>query len=364
MYTSGTPNAASASRWAVLIAWPSSCGVRTTRMPRPPPPAVAFTMTGKPHVIGKLQRVFFVLDRTVGARQQRQAGLLHRAPRARLVAHQANHLRIGPDEPDVAGLADFGEVRRFRQEAVAGMDRVGAGDFRGADDRRDVQIALGAARRADAHVLVGEPHVQRVLVGLRIHRHGLDAELAARDDDAHRDLAAVRDQDFFKHCGFDGEQPLAVLHGLAVLDVDLHDLAVVLGVDLVHQLHRFDDAEHLPLLHGGAHIDERRGARLGRRGRTCRRSATSRSRNRLRRRAAARGSARLRAARRRRGGRLRRRRRRLLNHRHRERSRRVHERAFLDPDLEAFALELELAELVLAHHIQNAIDLVKFHASV
>src|SRR5687767_12278412 len=42
-----------------------------------------------------------------------------------------------------------------------------------------------------------------------------------------------------------GEQPLAVLDGLAVLDVDLHDLSVILRVDLVHQLHRFDDAEHL-----------------------------------------------------------------------------------------------------------------------
>ena len=156
-------------------------------------------MTGKPQVVGELQRGFFVFDRAVGARQQRQAGLLHRAARARLVAHQADHLRIGADEPDVAGLADFGEVRRFRQEAVPGMDGVGAGDLRGADDRRHVQIALGAARGADAHVLVGKPHVQRVLVGLRIHRHGLDAQLAARDDDAHRDLAAVRDQNFLKH---------------------------------------------------------------------------------------------------------------------------------------------------------------------
>ena len=149
--------------------------------------------------IGELQRRFFALDRTVGARQQRQAGFLHRAPRARLVAHQANDFGIGADEPDVAGLADFREIGRFREKSVTGMDRVGAGDLRGADDRRHVQVALGAARRSDAHVFVGKPHVQRVLVRLRIHRDGFDAQLAARDDDAHRDLAAVRDQDFFKH---------------------------------------------------------------------------------------------------------------------------------------------------------------------
>src|SRR5687768_2753275 len=47
----------------------------------------------------------------------------------------------------------------------------------------------------------------------------------------------------------DGEEALAVPHGLAVLDVDAGDFAVVLGVDLVHQLHRFDDAEHLALFH-------------------------------------------------------------------------------------------------------------------
>ena len=46
------------------------------------------------------------------------------------------------------------------------------------------------------------------------------------------------------------------------------------------------------------------------------------------------------------------------------RRRRLHEAALLDLDLEAFALELELAQLVLAHHLENAIDLVKFHACV
>src|SRR6185436_18420365 len=62
----------------------------------------------------------------------------------------------------------------------------------------------------------------------------------------------------------DGEQPLAILYRLAVFDVDVHDFAVVLGIDLVHQLHRFDDAEHLPLSYGGAYFDKRRRARFGR----------------------------------------------------------------------------------------------------
>src|SRR4051794_6689021 len=44
------------------------------------------------------------------------------------------------------------------------------------------------------------------------------------------------------------KQALAVLHGLAVLDVRADDLAVVLRRDFVHQLHRFDDAEDLILL--------------------------------------------------------------------------------------------------------------------
>ena len=81
------------------------------------------------------------------------------------------------------------------------MDRVGAGDLGGADDRRHAQIAVGAARRADADVLVGEADVQRVLVGLGVDGDGLDAELAAGADDAQGDLAAVGDEDFLEHDG-------------------------------------------------------------------------------------------------------------------------------------------------------------------
>ena len=116
-----------------------------------------------------------------------------------LVAKQANHARVGADEPDVARLAHFGEIRALGQEAVAGMQRIGAGDFGGADDRRNVQITVAAARRADADVFIRKPDVQRVLVGLRIHGHGLDAQLAAREDHPQRDLSTIGDKNFLEH---------------------------------------------------------------------------------------------------------------------------------------------------------------------
>src|SRR5256885_4805585 len=47
----------------------------------------------------------------------------------------------------------------------------------------------------------------------------------------------------------DLEQRLPVLHGLPVGHERLEDLAVAIRFDLVHQLHRLDDAQNLSLLH-------------------------------------------------------------------------------------------------------------------
>src|ERR1700674_294423 len=54
----------------------------------------------------------------------------------------------------------------------------------------------------------------------------------------------------------DREQRLSEFDRLGVLGVDLGDEAVDVALDLVHQLHRLDDAEHLALAHARADLDE------------------------------------------------------------------------------------------------------------
>ena len=64
-----------------------------------------------------------------------------------LVAHAADDLAGRADEGEVVLDADLGELGVLGQEAVAGMDGVGAGDLGRGDDVGDVQVALAARRR-------------------------------------------------------------------------------------------------------------------------------------------------------------------------------------------------------------------------
>src|SRR5690606_17368838 len=146
-----------------------------------------------------LDGLFVARDRTVAARQHRHARLLHGPPRPRLVAHQADDVRIRPDELDVAGFADLGKIGTLGEEPVAGMNRVGAGDLGGADDGGNVQVAVEAPRRTDADVFVGKADVERVLVGFGIDGNGLDPQFAARTDDAKGDLSTIGDKDLLEH---------------------------------------------------------------------------------------------------------------------------------------------------------------------
>src|SRR4029450_6224140 len=59
----------------------------------------------------------------------------------------------------------------------------------------------------------------------------------------------------------DHYERLTELHRLPILDQDLLHDARLVGLDLVHELHRFDDAQGVAGLPGAAGLDERFGAR-------------------------------------------------------------------------------------------------------
>ena len=84
----------------------------------------SFDDYGKADLARDLQSFFLRFERLRAAGDDWHAGLLHRATRRNLLAHQLNHVRSWADEFYVAGFADFGEVSRFSQKAIAWMNRV------------------------------------------------------------------------------------------------------------------------------------------------------------------------------------------------------------------------------------------------
>ena len=83
------------------------------------------------------------------------------------------------DEDDARVLERLGERRVLGEEAVAGVDGLGAGLLEDLEDLLDVQVGLGGRRRAEQVGLVGALDVQRVAVGLGVDGDGRDAELLA-----------------------------------------------------------------------------------------------------------------------------------------------------------------------------------------
>jgi hypothetical protein len=66
------------------------------RMPRPPPPAEALTMTGKPISPRDPHGLLDVRQDALATRHHRQARGLHRALGLGLVTHATDHLGVGP----------------------------------------------------------------------------------------------------------------------------------------------------------------------------------------------------------------------------------------------------------------------------
>ena len=100
MNTRSSPNAERASLLARRKASFSSASSRATRMPLPPPPAAAFSITGKPMPWAMATHLLGARDLVPMARHRRHASLLGRPVGEDLVAHQPDHFRVGADEGD------------------------------------------------------------------------------------------------------------------------------------------------------------------------------------------------------------------------------------------------------------------------
>ena len=111
-------------------------------MPRPPPPATALTITGKPTLLAHFcaSSTSFITPSDPGRMGTPLFFIVARA--LVLFAHSANDFRRRSDEFEPAGLTHVCEICILAQQSVAGVDGIGIGDFGGADNRRDIEIAF------------------------------------------------------------------------------------------------------------------------------------------------------------------------------------------------------------------------------
>jgi hypothetical protein len=151
---------------------------------------------GPADLLAERDELVGALDRLGRARDDRHPCSLHRRACARLRAHQLDRLGRRADPRQACLLDEPGERRVLGQEAVAGMDRLGARAERRLDQHVAAQVALGSRSRPDEVRLVRSAHVQPSAVGLRVDRDAADPQLAQRAEDADDDLPAVRDEHF------------------------------------------------------------------------------------------------------------------------------------------------------------------------
>ena len=168
-------------------------------MPLPPPPAAGLRSSGKP--IRRATAATPAADWSSGsaARHDLDARVPGRAPGVDLRAEAVDHVGRRADECQPRAGARRRQRGVLGEEAVAGVDRVGAARAGGVDDAPDGQVALGRRRRPDVHGGVGRGDMAGVAVGVREDRRGADAERPAGPRDADGDLAAVGDQDAGEH---------------------------------------------------------------------------------------------------------------------------------------------------------------------
>ena len=164
----------------------------------PPPPAARFQQHGKADFArGGQERALVGHDVAAGVHGESRLGKCGTG--AGLFAEGLDPVGLWPDEMDAGRCHGGGEAGVFRQEAVAGMQRVGAGCFGGGDHRFDVEIGIGGAIAGQTRHGGGLREVRRLRVDVRIRSDAVDAELPARPHNAAGNHAAIGDEDAAKH---------------------------------------------------------------------------------------------------------------------------------------------------------------------
>ena len=138
----------------------------------------------------------------LGARGHRGVGTLSNVTGGDLVTQLRNGLRRWAN-PDQAGIDDrLGKVGVLREEAIAGVDGVGAGLGGGVEKLGEVEVRLCGVLAAEGKGFVGKRDEWGIGVRLCVDGYGCNARVAGRTDNADRNLTAVGHEDLGDVLGF------------------------------------------------------------------------------------------------------------------------------------------------------------------
>ena len=147
------------------------------------------------HLIGAGYRI-------LGAWGHGGFGTLGDVPRGNLISQVTDGLGGGAN-PSQAGVDDgLGKVGVFRQEAIAGVDGIGAGFFCGVQNLVKDEVGLGRSGAAEGKGFVGKRGKRCLGVWLGVDGDGGNASVAGRADHANGDLTAVRHENLRDLFGF------------------------------------------------------------------------------------------------------------------------------------------------------------------
>ncbi len=107
-------------------------------------------------------------------------------------------MRRGADELDSAFGADIRQFSVFREETIAGVQRVAAGFHRQIHQLARVQVT-GQGVCTDAVGLIRAFDMQGMAIGVGIDRDRANAHFGASTHDAYRNFTTVGDQNLFYH---------------------------------------------------------------------------------------------------------------------------------------------------------------------